>query len=245
MKVIILAAGRGSRMKSSTEILPKGMVPIFGKPILRHCMETLENAGIKREDIAIVTGYHKEKIKFEGVTYFHNNIWEETNMFYSLTQASSWLEQEPCIMCYSDILFTQEPIQKLMESTDDLVMTSYIGFMELWEKRFENPFEDLETFILEGGVLTEIGAKPESKDQVMGQYMGLLKITPKSWAEIQAAIQKPMKKTVEKLDMTTLLQQLLSLGHSITVLDCEDLWLECDNEEDIKLYEEMYTDNFS
>lgn len=245
MKVIILAAGRGSRMKSSTEILPKGMVSIFGQPILQHAFNTLEKAGIKRDDIAIVTGYNKEKINYEGVTYFHNEIWADTNMFYSLTQAKEWLEQEPCIMCYSDILFSTEPILKLLESTADLTMTSYTGFWNLWENRFENPLEDLETFILKNGTLTEIGAKPESKEQVMGQYMGLLKITPKSWADIQEAIQKPMKKTVKKLDMTTLLQHLLSLGHSISVLDCNNLWLECDNEEDIKLYEGMYQDIYS
>lgn len=245
MKVIILAAGRGSRMKSSTEVLPKGMVSVFKKPILQHCIETLEKSGIQRKDIAIVTGYNQEKITFENVTYFHNEIWADTNMFYSLTQGSEWLSKEPCIMCYSDILFSTEPILKLMESKADLAMTSYSGFWDLWESRFENPLEDLETFILNEGVLTEIGAKPQSKEQVMGQYMGLLKITPKSWTDIQNVVKKPMKKTVEKLDMTTLLHQLLYYGHDISVLNCHDLWLECDNEADVELYEKKYKDTFT
>lgn len=240
MKIIILAAGRGSRMKDSTEILPKGMVPIFGKPILEHCLHTLTQAGIKKEDIGIVTGYQKEKISFSGVTYFHNEIWSETNMFYSLTMAKEWLEKEPCIMCYSDILFSAEPILKLMENTEDLAMTSYTGFWELWEKRFENPLEDLETFIMKEGVLREIGEKPSSKEEVMGQYMGLLKFTPKSWKAVEEAVALPLKKPVEKLDMTTLLQHLLSLGHTIDVIDCADLWLECDNQEDVRIYEELF-----
>lgn len=241
MKIIVLAAGRGSRMKNSTEMTPKGMVPIFGKPILQHCLDTLEKAGVEKGNIGIVTGYQKEKINFPGITYFHNDNWAETNMFASLRMASEWLKTEPCIMCYSDILFSTEPILKLIESEGDLVMTSYDGFWDLWEKRFSNPLEDLETFIKnDKGDLVEIGKKPTAKEQIMGQYMGLLKITPASWSFINEAIALPMAKTLEKLDMTTLLEHLLSLKYHISVLNCNDLWLECDNEEDVSVYEENY-----
>ncbi|MFI3249360.1 MAG: phosphocholine cytidylyltransferase family protein [Eubacteriales bacterium] len=240
MKIIILAAGRGSRMGDSTEILPKGMVSIYGKPILQHCLDTLEKAGINREDIAIVTGYHKEKIDFSGVTYFHNENWANTNMFMSLMETKSWLQQEPCIMCYSDILFSAEPILKLIKSTADFAMTSYTGFWELWEKRFPNPLEDLETFIIKEGKLTEIGQKPSDKSQIMGQYMGLLRISPNGWDIIEKAVKLPMPKPVEKLDMTTLLQHLLTLKNEIEVINCDDLWLECDNEEDVRVYEANY-----
>ena len=62
MKVIILAAGRGSRLGERTKDRPKCMVEICGKTILERCISSLEEAGIHRDDIAIVTGYGKRSI---------------------------------------------------------------------------------------------------------------------------------------------------------------------------------------
>ncbi len=42
---IILAAGKGSRMKSD---LPKAMIPVFGKPLINYTLETLESMEIKK-----------------------------------------------------------------------------------------------------------------------------------------------------------------------------------------------------
>ena len=53
MKIIILAAGRGSRMGERTNNLPKCMCKLLGKPLLVRCLETLEKANIKKEDICI------------------------------------------------------------------------------------------------------------------------------------------------------------------------------------------------
>ena len=46
MKAVILAAGKGSRLKPLTDSLPKVMVPVCGKPVLEHHIENLARAGI-------------------------------------------------------------------------------------------------------------------------------------------------------------------------------------------------------
>lgn len=56
---IILAAGEGTRMKSST--LPKVLHPICWKPMIGYILETLEAAGIKK--VIVVTGYKSELVK--------------------------------------------------------------------------------------------------------------------------------------------------------------------------------------
>ena len=55
---LILAGGRGSRMKTS---LPKSLVSLNGKPIISHIIEALRDAGVK--NIAIVIGHKGEEIK--------------------------------------------------------------------------------------------------------------------------------------------------------------------------------------
>lgn len=241
MKVIILAAGRGNRLGERTKDRPKCMCTLQGRTLLDRCLESLAGAGIALGDTGIVTGYRSEMFTIPDVTYFHSPDWEKTNMFWSLTMAREWLKREPCIVCYSDVVFSSGTFRTLVESTAPLAITYYTGYWELWSQRMEHPLEDLETFRLSPeGQLTEIGRKPRSREEIQGQFMGLLRFTPESWAWVEEAIQTPMAKTVEKLDMTTLLQELLQRGHPVQAIPTDDLWLECDSEHDIEVYEACY-----
>ena len=241
MKVIILAAGRGSRLGERTKDRPKCMCTLQGRTLLIRCLETLEQAGIFKKEIGIVTGYRSDMFTVSDVTYFHNDIWEQTNMFYSLTMAEGWLKKEPCLVCYSDIVFSSKVIQTLADSTAPLAITSYSGCWELWEKRMNNPLEDLETFKVDSdGRLTEIGKKPSVREDIQGQFMGLLRFTPESWGWVEKTIREPLSKPLNKLDMTTLLQELLLRNYPIEAVSTDDLWLECDSEHDIEVYEKYF-----
>ena len=61
MKVILLAGGFGTRLAEYTDIIPKPMVPIGGKPILWHIMQTYSYFGYK--DFYVALGYKAEVIK--------------------------------------------------------------------------------------------------------------------------------------------------------------------------------------
>lgn len=241
MKVIILAAGRGSRLGERTKDRPKCMVEVCGRSILSRCMAALEQAGVTRDQIGIVTGYRQDLIREPGVTYFHNVNWERTNMVCSLLEARAWLEKEPCLVCYSDIIFSPKAVCALRESQAPLAVTYYTGFWELWSARMEDPLSDLETFRLDDrGNLQEIGKEPSQRADIMGQYMGLIRFTPESWGWAVEAMSAPLPKSLERLDMTTLLQGILEHEHLIQAIAVEELWLECDTQQDIELYERMY-----
>ncbi|WP_017732502.1 glucose-1-phosphate cytidylyltransferase [Nafulsella turpanensis] len=66
MKVVILAGGFGSRLGSVTDLIPKPMIEIGGKPILWHIMKTYAHYGYK--DFVICLGYKGNVIK----DYFYN-----------------------------------------------------------------------------------------------------------------------------------------------------------------------------
>lgn len=71
MKAVILAAGRGVRLRPLTEKIPKVMVKVKGKPLLEHVLGKLAEAGI--DGFEIVVGYRREAIekhfgnRFSGV----------------------------------------------------------------------------------------------------------------------------------------------------------------------------------
>jgi glucose-1-phosphate cytidylyltransferase len=61
LKVLILAGGAGTRLSEETEVRPKPMVEIGGRPILWHIMKVFDHYGFK--DFAIALGYKGEHIK--------------------------------------------------------------------------------------------------------------------------------------------------------------------------------------
>ena len=60
-KVVIPAAGWGTRFLPQTKAMPKEILPIVDKPVIQIVVEELVASGIK--DIIIVTGYHKRTIE--------------------------------------------------------------------------------------------------------------------------------------------------------------------------------------
>ncbi len=75
-KAIILAGGKGTRMKPMTNFLPKPMLRIHDKPILEHNIELLKRHGIK--DIIISIGHKGDKIK----EYLGDGTQLEVNITY-------------------------------------------------------------------------------------------------------------------------------------------------------------------
>ena len=72
MKVVILAGGLGTRLSEETEIKPKPMVEIGGKPIIWHVMKTYSRNGFN--EFIILLGYKGYVIKEFFFNYFlHNN----------------------------------------------------------------------------------------------------------------------------------------------------------------------------
>src|SRR5438094_5512 len=61
MKAVVLAAGEGTRMRPLTANLPKPLLPVAGKPFLRHTLEALGAAGAR--EIAILIGWQGHRIR--------------------------------------------------------------------------------------------------------------------------------------------------------------------------------------
>ena len=61
MKAVILAAGKGTRMKELTNELPKPMLKVQGKPILQHIIEGLISVEIR--EFCVVTGFRADVIE--------------------------------------------------------------------------------------------------------------------------------------------------------------------------------------
>jgi glucose-1-phosphate cytidylyltransferase len=82
MKVVILAGGFGTRLSEVTDLIPKPMVEIDGKPILWHIMKTYSSFGY--DDFVILLGYKGYLIK----EYFANYFLHQSNIEVNLKDNS-------------------------------------------------------------------------------------------------------------------------------------------------------------
>lgn len=236
MKAIILAAGRGSRMKDLTDDRPKCLVELRDKPLLDWQLDALRAVDIT--EIAIVSGYKRELLCNRGLVEFHNTRWAETNMVSSLALAHDWLQSEPCIVSYSDIFYSPAALQSLLDSNAPLAVTYDPNWVELWTKRFGDPLLDAESFRISPlHTLTEIGNNPKSVDEIQGQYMGLLRFTPQGWAEVLRIRSSMTPGQFANMHMTGILQKVIDSGVvPITAVPYVGEWGEVDSATDLAVY---------
>jgi len=237
MKAIILAAGRGSRLKGFTSDKPKCLNVVNGKPLIEYQGKALRDAGVN--EVVIVTGYMRDKLEPYADKEITNERWAETNMVKSLLCAAEEFN-ETIVISYSDILYDTTVVKELIKSKEDFSVVYDLEWSDLWSKRFDNPLDDAETFkINDDEVITEIGLKPNSMEEVEGQYIGLLKFTPKALEKITAYTSSLPPEKLDRLDMTSLLRSLIESGETIKGLPIKGGWFEVDTVTDLNLVNQL------
>ena len=235
MRGIILAAGRGSRMRSFTKDKPKCLNLYKNKTLINYTIENLKKNNINQ--IGIVTGYKRKKINLQNFKEFHNNNWKRTSILYSLICAQYWLKKSTCIVSYSDIFYEESAIRKIKEKKGDIVLLYDPNWLKLWRKRFKDPTKDAETFEFDSkNNLTSIGSKTNNLDIINGQYMGIFKITPNGWLKIKKYLRGQTIKNIKKMDMTNFFSEFITGSENkIKVVPYEGFWFEIDRISDLKI----------
>jgi choline kinase len=113
MKVVILAAGKGSRLGGNH--LPKPLARLAsGKTILGHQLESLSHY-VSMDSILIVVGYHKEEImeQFPGFLFVYNPNFAQENTAKSLLKALNKIEDD-VLWINGDVVFHHSIIASIL-----------------------------------------------------------------------------------------------------------------------------------
>ncbi len=110
-KGVILAAGRGTRLKPLTDVTSKILLPVFDRPMILSPLETLRNIGVN--DICIVTGreYHSDFVNLLGdgssygvkLTYIIQD--KPLGIAHALLQAEDFFGEEKVVAILGDNMF--------------------------------------------------------------------------------------------------------------------------------------------
>lgn len=123
MKAVILAAGKGTRMRNLTNEMPKPMLRVQGKPILEHILQGILAAGIR--EIFIVTGFRAEVVenyfgdgsKWQAkISYGRQVVQDGTGKAPEL--AKEFIGASPFLLTYGDILVKPETYQQMIQRFD-------------------------------------------------------------------------------------------------------------------------------
>ena len=246
-KAIILAAGMGTRLRPLTNDRPKCLVELAGKPLLEHQISVLHSMGIL--DIHVVGGYLAKKLERPEITLHVNSDFQTTNMVYTLFQAEKELDgRQDVIISYGDIVYEASVLEKLLECEGPVCVVSDRQWLRYWRARFTDPLDDAETFRVDGqGKIRDLGKKPQTLDEVEGQFIGLIKFRQDVLPELKnvwsALQQSSALGAAEKLYTTDFLQQLIDEDWELRPVFIENSWAEIDSQEDLTVATDFFTPN--
>lgn len=245
MRVIILAAGQGTRLRPFTDDRPKCLVELNGRPLLHRQLEMLRAAGLT--EIALVGGYRADCLEGQGVEVLHNPRFATTNMVSTLFCAQEWMvDGEDLLIAYGDIVYELSVLESLLATDAPLAISIDREWRRFWEIRMENPLSDAETLKLNSdNCITELGKKPTSYSEVQGQYMGLIKVRGdcvKAFRDAWHGLDRTALRDGKDFDnmyMTTFLQHLIDTGWTARAAFTDNGWLEVDTVEDLNQYHDL------
>ncbi|PTX50637.1 choline kinase [Melghirimyces profundicolus] len=168
MKVVILAAGVGSRLRPETEDKPKAMIRLGDKPLVQYQVESVRKSGFKDEDIYILGGYKMERIRehFKGsdIRFIYNPHYESMNNIYSflLTKEIG----DDLLLINSDDFYDERVIPLILDSPDRtaiLVDTQKVLTEESMRVKLDNN-------------RLKLVNKKIALDEADGEYIGISKL---------------------------------------------------------------------
>lgn len=168
MKAVILAAGRGTRIRSVHGEHPKCLIEVDNTTILDHQLDALSMVGIN--DVAIVVGYEKEQIIAhvnarrlftQRIHFIENPGFAITNNIYSLWLALDWLGDDSFIVLNADVIFDPEILDLAMRPQAPISMI----VDPLWRD------ETMKVIIVDDHITRM--SKKISREEFSGTYTGI------------------------------------------------------------------------
>jgi dTDP-glucose pyrophosphorylase len=235
MKAIILAAGKGTRMRELTNELPKPMLKVQGRPILEHIIAGVVSAGIR--DIFIVTGWKAEVI--EGhfgdgaafgarIVYGRQEVQDGTGKAPEVAKefiGPSWF-----LLTYGDILVKPETYQQMVHRYNEGYFSGVITVT-----RGEDVTKGGLNFFDQDFCLKHLVEKPSAEQIEQLRREGWLKPGEPAWYNAGIYIFRPSlfeftaklrKSPRGEYELTDAIIGLMKTQHRLAGLEIQGRWVD-------------------
>jgi choline kinase len=245
MHAVILAAGRGSRLGTLSDLRPKPLLPLAGIPLLTRLLTSLSTAGCA--PVTLVTGYRPDTLAAHApdARTVHNPRWKQTSIAASLlTAADAGALDHGAVITYGDIVVDPAVFAALLTAPmADVCLPVNTGWLTLWQARMSNPLHDAERLLISSrGQLIDIGGTPAGLNEVHAQFMGIMRLSPAGARELTGFYRHALRHdtAAERWDTTGLLAAWLRAGGQAATVPVPGGWLEIDTPHDLAVYEDLH-----
>ncbi|MHB8754238.1 MAG: phosphocholine cytidylyltransferase family protein [Candidatus Acidiferrales bacterium] len=231
---VILAAGRGERLRPLTVSRPKALVVVGYQTILGRTLQTIAEQGVSK--VILVTGYRgnliKKYVKNEfphlRVVFLRNSKYSRTNTLYSLWLTRAQVAGKPFLLIDGDLLFEPRILKAVLKSKVSNVLACDGG------RRL-----DEEAVCVTGdsdGRIRQIGKHLVRKNTVHGESIGLAKFGPHGSRLLfqfgRGVLRGPRGMTAY---YEAAFQEILNRGVFLSRVDIRGRrWAEIDNHQDLR-----------
>lgn len=230
MQLILLAAGKGTRLPKKLRNKPKCLVKVNNKTILDHNLKFYNYFKNK----IIITGYKskelKKFIKKEKFKEIKNTNYKKNNMVYSAFKCHKLIKSD-VVICYSDIIFDHTLYLNLRTKKNIIPLKK--NWLNIWKQRMSSKKIklDAENVEVRNKVLFSIGQKIE-KYMPKYQYMGILKLRRSDYHNLSKFFYGLQKQKISFTEFINLAVQerIVKINAYLT----NKSWFEIDNFNDLK-----------
>jgi dTDP-glucose pyrophosphorylase len=235
VKAVILAAGRGTRMRDLTTELPKPMLKVMAAPILEHIIQGLVSNGI--QEIFIVTGFRADVIEsyFGGgqkwgarIAYGRQTVQDGTGKAPEI--AKEFVRDDPFLLTYGDILVKPETYGQMIKRFSE---AAFSGLVTVTGS--EDVTKGGLNFFDEEFCLTRVVEKPSDKELLELRNQGFLRPGQIAWYNAGIYIFRPVlfgftsalqKSPRGEYELTDAINAMVKSGHRVAGMRIEGRWVD-------------------
>ncbi len=233
---IILGASRGELLGSLTEEKPKVMLPVAGKPLLRHLVDDFKQEGVN--DISVVAGYRADAIDTQGINVINNPDYANSSELASLSCGTEQIRDDTVIL-YGDLLFRRYVLDDLLNTEGEIIavvdsapvneQSGNLNDLAYCSKADDRALFKQEVFLEQ--ISTENGWNQRQPD---GRWIGMLRVKGGGGEKLLQTLKKLQNQPdFNEMTIPDLLNQLVVDGHPVQVIYINGHWLDVNNLDDL------------
>ncbi|SES96117.1 glucose-1-phosphate thymidylyltransferase [Methanococcoides vulcani] len=233
MKVIIPAAGTGTRLFPHTHTKPKAMVYIAGKPIIGHILDRMIN--LEPEEIILIVGYRKEQLisyvneNYQGI--FNIKYVEQANRLglgHSIYMTREYVKDSDVMIALGDMIFKAGYLDFYKKHAGNEKCSGSIGVREVEDPR-KYGIVELEKV---SSCIKKLEEKPESPASNLGiAGVYFIKDTQMLFEVLEQMIKNDTRSRGE-YQLTDALQKMIQLGSRLKTFEVSS-WYDCGHAESL------------
>jgi L-glutamine-phosphate cytidylyltransferase len=259
-RAILIAAGRGRRLGTHTEEVPKCMVDVGERTIFGWVWHAFQAAGI--EELVVIRGYRGDILeaflcpRVQRVHLVDNREWQTNNVLLSMACARRYFDR-PCLVAYSDIIFTRAVARAAVDSTADIGLVIDRDFRTIYDGRTEHPLDEGEVSdLMPDGSVARVGKRALPPEDAIGEYIGLARLSARGAAIVGNTLDQlahhfagrddePFQRAASYRNayQTDLWQHLIDGGLRIDPILIDGQWREIDTGQDLDRARQLVESN--